>query len=451
VPFGVFLRFALWICLSGTFGQALGASVESIRVWSGPESTRVVLDLSAPAAHRVFTLDGPSRLVIDLPHTALSAPLEFAEPKGFVRNIRTGVRPSGALRVVIDLSEGVRPQSFLLGPTAPYGHRLVVDLYPGNDATGSGAVAARVAAPVATAAAVRAPERGRDLVIAVDAGHGGKDPGATGSGGIREKDVVLSIARRLAAEIDREAGMQAVLIRDGDYYVSHRERMEVAHKARADLFVSVHADAYRSASAAGATVYALSTQRASDEVARRVAERENASDLIGGVSLSDKDDVLARVLLDLSTNAAISASLAVGSEVIDQMRTVTRLRKTQVQQAPFLVLTSPDIPSILIETAYISNPSEEAALNDANYQAALARAVFAGIVAYFRDNAPPGSYIASNPPNVPVLPLRHVISRGETLSGIASRYRISLSTLRRSNSIDGDVIRVGQVLTIPPG
>jgi N-acetylmuramoyl-L-alanine amidase len=227
--------------------------------------------------------------------------------------------------------------------------------------------------------------------------------------------------------------------------------MQRARDQEADLFVSIHADAYHDASARGATVYALSTKRASDEVARRLAERENASDLLGGVSLADKDDVLARVLLDLSQSAAISASMAAGDRVIGRMGDVTRLRKTQVQQGPFLVLTSPDIPSILIETAYISNPKEEQALNSSQYQTDLARAVHAGIVDYFRDNPPPGSYVAMNPPPRPAAPTQHVISSGETLSQIAERYHINLSSLRRTNELRNDRIRIGQVLTIPPG
>jgi N-acetylmuramoyl-L-alanine amidase len=300
--------------------------------------------------------------------------------------------------------------------------------------------------------ALRIPsERGRNLVIAIDAGHGGKDPGASGPRGVREKDVVLAVARRLAAEIDHEPGMEALLIRDGDYYVSHRDRMQRARAREADLFISIHADAYRDASAQGATVYALSTKRASDEVARRLAERENASDLIGGVSLADKDDILARVLLDLSQSASISASMAAGDRVIDRLGQVTRLRKHQVQQGPFVVLTSPDIPSILIETAYISNPKEEQALNDSQYQADLARAVHAGVVDYFRANPPPGSYVAMNPPAEPSVPTRHVIGRGDTLSGIAERYRVKVSTLRQTNALRNDTIRSGQILTIPPG
>lgn len=436
---GGWLKRMPLLALAGLAQPADAARVDAVRVWSGPETTRVVLDLNAPAEHRLFALTNPNRIVVDLPGTSAAARLPMPSARGFVTGVRTGERPGGELRVVLDLSASVKPKSFLLPPEGHYGHRLVIDLQPTADA------------PVVKRAPTPPTARGRDLVIAIDAGHGGKDPGASGPRGVREKDVVLAVARRLAAQIDREPGMQALLIRDGDYYVSHRERMNRARAKQADLFISIHADAFRDSSAHGATVYALSTKRASDEVAKRLAERENASDLIGGVSLADKDDVLARVLLDLSQSAAISASMAAGDRVIDRLGQVTRLRKQQVQQGPFVVLTSPDIPSILIETAYISNPKEEQALNDSQYQADLAHAVHAGIVDYFRDNPPPGSYVAMNPPAVPRMSTRHVISRGETLSEIAERYRVSLSTLRRTNALRGDTIRIGQVLTIPPG
>lgn len=415
--------------------QVAAAEVEGIRMRSGPEATRVVLDLTGPAEHKLFTLSGPDRIVIDLPGTRAASALRMPESKGVVGRVRTGSRGGGELRVVLDLDRRVKPKSFLLPPDGGYGHRLVVDLEP----VGAAGPVRRV--PAATGS-------GRDLVIAIDAGHGGKDPGAPGRRGADEKHVVLAVARLLAEELEREPGLKPVLTRNGDYYVGHQERMEIAHRAQADLFVSIHIDSYKDASARGATVYALSTKRASDEVGRRVAERENAADLIGGVSLADKDDVLARVLLDLSQNASISASIAAGRSVIDALGGVTTLRKTDVQQAPFVVLTSPDIPSILIETAYISNPNEEAALNDARHQRSLARALREGIVEYFRENPLPGTYLADNPPS-PSTPVRHVIRRGETLSEIAERYRVSLATLRRSNGLSGDVIRIGQVLTIP--
>ena len=419
---------------SASFGVQ-SAEVQGLRVWSGPESTRVVVDLSTATAHRVFSLEAPDRVVIDLSDARISLPAGIPVPRGFVAGVRTGARPGGDLRVVLDLTQAVKPDTFLLEPNGTYGHRLVIDLKPLH------------AEPT-----VRRPSQAdgaRDLVIAIDAGHGGDDPGASGPRGIREKNVVLAVARRLAEEVQRQPGMRPLLVRDGDYFISHRQRMELAHRAEADLFVSIHADAFRDQSASGATVYILSQKGATDEAARRLAERENASDLLGGVSLSDKDDLLAGVLLDLSQSAAISASSIAGGYVIKRMGRITRMRKSQVQQAPFLVLKSPDVPSLLIETAYISNPAEEHALSDFSFQADLAAAIHDGIVDYFRANPPPGSYLALHPAPPRQTPLRHVISRGETLSEIAERYHVRLATLKRFNQLTGDVIRIGQILTIP--
>lgn len=433
--FGVTYSLLVASALGSTCAQA--GDVEGLRLWASPESTRVVLDLSSPAEHRVFTLDNPDRIVIDFEDAVARLPAGLPQASGFVRGMRTGVHPGGDLRVVLDVNAAVKPKSFLLEPNESYGHRLVIDLLP-----------------LATQTQIKrvpraAPEGGRGVRIAIDAGHGGDDPGASGPSGVREKDVVLEVARRLADEIHRQRGMEPLLIRDGDYFVSLRERSERARDAQSDLFVSIHADAFRNGAARGATVYVLSQKGASDEAARRLAERENASDLIGGISLADKDQLLARVLLDLSQSAAITASSAAGSRVIEQLGQVTRMRKTQVQHAPFLVLKSPDIPSILIELAYISNPNEERALRDPGRQTEFARAIHAGVNDYFRANAPPDSYLASNPPPIARPPMHHVISRGETLSEIAERYRVSLASLRQSNRIRGDVIRIGQVLTIP--
>lgn len=416
---------------------AAAGDLRGVRLSAGPESTRVVLDLSGPVEHRLFELANPNRIVIDLVGTRSLDGMPVASARGDVAAVRTGKRQGNTLRVVLDLKREVQSKSFMLPPDGRFGHRLVIDL----EGAGQRRAASRTApAPVAAA---------RDLVIAIDAGHGGKDPGATGPRGAKEKDVVLRIAQRLADRVNRQRGMRAVLVRDGDHFVSLGRRVEAARAAQADLFVSIHADAFRDSSARGATVYALSTRRATDEVARRAAERENASDLIGGVSISALDDTLARVLLDLSQSASISASMVAGERVIEEMSQVTRMRKMRVQQGSFLVLTAPDIPSIFIEAAYISNPREEAALTDPSYQNELAAAVFRGIVEYFRTHAPPDTLFAQAPPPVRRDPIRHVIASGETLSEIAERYRISLRTLRQTNELSSDVIRIGQVLTIP--
>ena len=358
---------------------------------------------------------------------------------GLVRRIRTGQREDSTSRVVFDVAGPVRSQSFMLPPDGSAGHRLVVDLSP----------------PRERRAAIRAPgadnPRGRDLVIAIDAGHGGKDPGAIGHGGAVEKEVVMQIARRLAQEIQAQPGFTPVLIRPNDSFISLRERIERARAASADFFVSVHADAFSDSRARGATVYVLSEKGATDEAGRRLAERENGADLIGGVSLADQASDIAPVILDITQTASLSASLAAAEDIISQLGTVTRLRKRDVQQAGFVVLKAPDIPSVLIETAYLSNPTEEAALRSSAHQDKLARALAAGIVNYFFESPPPGTYLAMNPTLQPREPMRHAVARGETLSGIAERYRISINRLMSSNSLKNDRIRIGQVLTIPRG
>ena len=431
-------RSSLLVTLLVLGAAASAATVQNVRTWSGPEGTRVVFELSGPAEHRVFALANPDRVVIDLPNSSAATSLAIAEPKGSVTALRAGPRPGGELRLVLELNQPGKPKTFLLTPNDEYGFRLVVDLPPAQSAP-----VVRRAPPQSST------DRGRDVVVVVDAGHGGEDPGASGRGGAREKDVVLAIAKKLAAEVDGQPGMRAVLVRDGDYFVSHRKRMEIAHEARADFFISIHADAYRDPNAKGATVYMLNEKGASDEAALLLAQRENASDLVGGVSLADKDQMLARVLLDLSQGAALNASMAAGQRLIRRMSAVTAMRRREVQQAPFLVLKSPDIPSLLVETAYISNPREEASLRSAKYQAALAAALRQGIVDYFAANPPEGSYFAMNTVAVSPEVVRHVIARGETLSGIAERYRVSSASIRRTNSLRTDVLRVGQVLTIP--
>jgi len=415
-----------------------GTTVENIRIWAEGGKTRVVLDLSHPVEHTIFTLRGPDRLVVDLKRGRLASALTSGMPDttGSVKGIRTAIKADGQLRVVLDLNENVRSRSFTAGPNNTYGDRLVIDL----QRTGSLQTVKR---------ASESYKLGRDIVIAIDAGHGGHDPGAVGKARTREKDVALSISKRLAAKINAEHGMRAVLIRDGDYYVGHRRRMEIAHKHDADLFVSVHADAVDDRRANGATVYALSLKGASDEEARLLAERENASVQVGGVSLDDKDQVLAEVLLDLSQNAALSASLDVGGKVIGELASVVRVRRKSVQQAGLIVLKSPDMPSILVETAYISNPTEEKRLRDSKHQSKLAGAILGGIRNYFYTNPPPDTQIAMDVRRNPARQVRHVIARGDTLSEIAARYNTSMAAIRAANRLNNDNIRVGQTLSIP--
>ncbi len=430
--------------------QAAAVSIDNVRIAAKDSQTRVALDLSGSVEHKVFSLPPaagkPSRVVIDI-KSARIAPkvLPFPSGRGAVTRIRGANRPDGSVRIVLDLQHAAQSRSFMLAPNADRGDRLVVDLE--RDPAGTSANTSRSSPPAAPTKSE--PVGQRDLVIAVDAGHGGKDPGARGPKGTREKDVVMQIARRLAAEIDAESGMRAFMTRKGDEFVTLRSRMERSRAAAADLFVSIHADAFRDRRVRGTTVYVLSDKGASDEASRRLAERENAADLIGGVSLTDKDPTLASVLLDLSQNASLSSSIDVGDEILDELGAFAKLRKRQVQQAPFLVLKSPDVPSVLIETAFISNPQDESNLNSTGYQKRLATAILAGVRNYFYTNPPPGTRVAQLAKAGAPAPREYVIRRGDTLSEIATRYKVSLRNIRAVNKLRNDRIVVGQVLRIP--
>jgi N-acetylmuramoyl-L-alanine amidase len=376
-------RMAWIMLLSAPFTlQAYAVEVSAIRLWAGPDNTRVVLDLSGSAQHSLQILKNPDRVVLDVAGARLASSARTAPAgTGLVKEVRMGRRPSGELRIVFDMMRPIQAKSFLTAPNNRYGYRLVIDLGQSQG----------VETPVKVE---HARPDARDLVIAVDAGHGGEDPGAIGKNGTREKDVVLAIARELALKINAEPGMKAVLTRNGDYFVPLRDRMRRARAQQADLFVSIHADSIRDRRVDGSSVYILSQRGATDEASRWLAERENASDLIGGVSLDDKDDVLASVLLDLSQSASLSASQVAAERVLRELNRVGEVRKPQVQQARFMVLKSPDIPSMLVETAYISNPQEELRLRSAPHQAKLAAAIHQGVHDYFYANPPPGSRVA---------------------------------------------------------
>src|SRR3984885_10307093 len=382
------LRIALFALAIAWVAPARAVEVRAVRLWASPENTQVVIELSGSAKHTLMQLKNPDRVVLDVAGARLSAGARSPPASGVVKEVRMARRPSGQLRVVLDLTRPMRAKSFLATPNDRYGYRLVVDL---------GGPAAAVAAPVAAAAPIKAEHarpQARDLIIAIDAGHGGEDPGAIGMRGTREKDVTLAIARALQRSVDAEPGMRAVLTRDGDYFVPLRDRMRRARAQQADLFVSIHADSIRDRAVDGSSVYILSQRGATNEAARWLAERENASDLIGGVSLDDKGDVLASVLLDLSQSASLSASQVAAEQVLHQLNLVGEVRKPQVQQARFMVLKSPDIPSMLVETAYISNPQEERRLRGAAQQTKLAAAIHQGLRAYFYADPPSGTRIA---------------------------------------------------------
>lgn len=423
---------ALLAALISVGSWAQNNTLQDVRVWAAPDRTRVVFDLTGPFTHDMFRLENPDRLVVDVPDARRAEALaKDFEGKGFVRQVRSGVRNGDDLRLVLDLAESVNPNLFTLEPNEQYGHRLVLDLENG------------ASNPQRQPEATEPHYGGREFVVAIDAGHGGEDPGAVGPSGTREKDIVLKISRELETLIAAEPGMRPVMIRDGDYYVGLRERMEKARQARADLFISVHADAFRDRRAKGSSVYVLSRSGATSEHARWLAEQENAADLIGGVTLRNKDSDLASFMLDLSQGASIEASLDVGGRVLREIRQINDLHKREVQQAGFLVLKSPDIPSLLVETAFISNPDEERELRNVAHRRGLAEAMLAGI----RD------YVASYRPGDAGDLARarmHEVRPGETLSGIAARYGVSVADIRQANQLSRDIIRVGVELRIPP-
>lgn len=436
----VFL-LCLWSLLLPVVGLA-NTSIHGVRMWNAPDHTRLVFDVSKQVQHRLFSLHGPERLVIDFEKSKLKAKIKTDDFKSrHIASLRYAPQPNGKLRVVLDLKQAVRPRSFMLRPSGQYGHRLVIDLY---DRNGSATVVKKVNKS-------KDVQGARDVVIAVDAGHGGEDPGALGRKlKSKEKVITLAIARKLKKLIDAEPGMRAVLTRTGDYYVGLRKRMKIARRENADFFVSIHADAFHNPKARGASIFVLSTRGASSEAARWLAARENAADLVGGVSLDDKDGVLASVLLDLAQTGTQAASMRAARAVYREMARIGKSHGNGVENAGFMVLKSPDIPSMLVETGFISNPSEERKLASSSYQQKVARAVFRGIKEYFHAEPPLGTRLAMNKQNKDrKQAAKYVIRRGDTLSTIAQRHRVGLAELRTENRISSDRIRVGQVLRIP--
>lgn len=454
------------------------SELRGVRLWRAPDNTRLVFDLSGPVKHNLFTLSAPNRIVLDINGADLKTTLnQLALANTPITAVRSAQRAPGELRLVIDLSQMVNAKSFDLAPNQQYGHRLVLDLFdlpaagpvasaapqPNTQTapqtqskapTGTPAPVMTPSAPQPAAPAKPLPGGQRAIVVAIDAGHGGEDPGALGPKGEHEKNVTLAIAKELQRQINAERGFRAELVRTGDYFIPLRKRTEIARKKGADLFVSIHADAAPNRSAFGASVFALSDRGATSETARWLADSENRSDLIGGVSnvsLDDKDPQLAGVLLDLSMTATMSSSLNVGQKVLGHMSRVTSLHKRRVEQAGFMVLKSPDIPSILVETGFISNNSEVQKLHSTAHQQALAKAITAGVRQFFVQNPPPRSYFASlrDKGQLPSGPREHIVGRGESLSLIAQRYQVSMASVRSANNLKSDTLRAGQVLNIP--
>ena len=380
--------FFFVICLQFAFiGTAFSAnSVNGVRIWDSPDGTRIVLDLKNKATYDAFRLSKPNRLVVDLNQTKFKGKIpNIKRTHSLIKKLRSAKRKNKARRFVIDTKGAVKYRVYTLKPNKKYGHRLVIEL--NGPKTKPKALAKKKHKTIDKKIL-------RDVIIAIDAGHGGEDPGALGYYGTKEKHINLTIAKKLKKVIDRQKGMRAVLIRNGDYYVSLRKRMKIARKFKADMFVSIHADAFRNRKVKGSSVFVLSEKGASDEASKWLADQENSADLIGGVSLDDKDKTLAMVLLDLSQTATIEASTRVADNILSEIRKIAPVHKKTVQHARFVVLKSPDIPSLLVETAFISNPREEKRLKDHRYQNKLAKAILKGVTAYFKVSPPPNSYMA---------------------------------------------------------
>ncbi len=430
-----FVYLFLFICLP-ILASAEISKVKDLRVADRQSNTRVVFDLSSAASHNIFVLKNPDRVVLDIQNCNANGKLSSPKVAGtLLKGMRYAQKSEDQLRVVFDLNSRVTPQSFLLPPSAEKDYRLVIDFASVDHADS--------AKPVIEVKDI--PLSYRDVVIAIDAGHGGKDPGAIGKKGTREKNIVLSISKRLKSLIDKEKGMRAVLIRGHDTFVPLRGRIKKASSNHADVFISIHADAAVNRRARGSSVYVLSEHGATSEAARILAKRENEVDKIGGISLEDKDAVLKSVLVDLSQTATIDASVDLAQDILSELSKIGNVSRRQVEQAGFAVLKSADIPSVLVETAFISNAQEEQRLKSGKHQQALAQAILRGVRHYLSDHAPSDALLANLGRTS-----THTIRRGDTLSGIANRYQVSVIDLRKVNALKSDNIRVGQVLTIPP-
>ncbi|MGD0959819.1 MAG: N-acetylmuramoyl-L-alanine amidase [Methylomonas sp.] len=456
--------------------------------YANQSGNHIVFQLSGAAHQRYFALTNPNRLVVDFYDTGLSHAL--AQPPAghpLFLNLRSGQRNGKDLRLVIDLSSSAGVTGNIV--KTDHGSELRIDMaatetapkkiekvvVPVNVTANMPAVRQKTSLIPTPEPAMAKPAKsqsfkpkGRDIIVAIDAGHGGKDIGAQGSNGTQEKDVVFAIAKRLETLVDHQPGMRAVMIRKGDYFVKLHERVHIAHEAKADLLVSIHADAFNDPSAHGASVYTLSNKGASSASARWLADTENAADNIGGPAMAERNEFLTSVLQDLSQSAAKEASHNVGSTVLKSVRLVGHLHRSAVQKAGFVVLKSSDIPSILVETAFISNPEEENRLNSNAYQEKMARALFGGISAHFRHYAPAGTLLAQQSKSkvrhlamldegpdkaingdAPSGKAQHVVNQGETLSGIAQQYGVSMRALRLANNMNDGNVKVGGVLFIP--
>jgi len=423
-----------------TFSSANFAknTIEGLRIWPSPDTTRLVFDLADTPKYSYFTLNNPQRLVIDIENTPKNFDFsKISNDSSLVKKIRySTAKNSQSVRIVIELNKKLENNIFALPPTAPYGDRLVIDL---NDPS-----------PAPKQFVMNSNSTtNRDIIIVIDAGHGGEDPGSIGRAGSYEKNVTLGIAKRLESLIMQEKGMKPVMTRTGDYYISPNERPQIARKHKADMFVSIHADAFTTPQPSGASVWVLSMKRANTELGRWLERTERHSELLGGAAEIIQDTAneryLAQALLDMSMDHSLTTSYDVSRDMIKHLGKVTKLHKKIPQAASLAVLTSPDIPSILVETGFISNPTEEKNLNWSTYRQRLAQSVFNGLKQHFKGSPPDGSLWAK----LKQQNRTHRVRSGESLSLLAQRYNVQVSTLKKANNLNTDMVRIGQVLTIP--
>ncbi len=422
--------------LSGVTGlshaSASKTQVRDIRLSKNDGYVRLVFDLDSSVQHSIFSLHQPERIVLDLKNSSMpNGMIDMIQANSLIRGIRSGIQNGHDLRVVFDLHDQVSPRSFLLAPSGKAGHRLVLDLHDSEKKSEQ------------TTSKKPPKKELRDVIIAIDAGHGGRDPGALGRNGTKEKTVTLQLAKKLEKLINDQRGMKAVLTRKDDRYLKLRHRIEKAKKNNADMMISIHADSFPDPRARGSSIFALSVNGASSEMAQQLAENENASDVMfGDVSLAVDDPMVNKVLLDLSFTGGIQSSLDIGSEILKQIGTVNRVHKKTVQQAGFAVLKTPNIPSILLETAFISNPREEKNLRSSAHQKKVAKAISRGVNSYFLRKAPPGTWLSEAITDYKVKP-------GDNLGVIANKFNTSVDNLRARNALQTNNLSAGQVLKIP--
>jgi N-acetylmuramoyl-L-alanine amidase len=422
--------FTLFVCIQGHTGN----NVNGIRVWPAPESTRIVFDLSKKPDYKYFSLSSPKRLIIDFYDSkSLISFQNIIKNDLRIKKIRTSKpKNKNSVRIVLELADNYQLTIFSLAPIDQYGNRLVVDLYDKN--------------PVSKAVNNISADSKRNIVVAIVAGHGGDDPGSIGARGSYEKHITLKIANKLATLINNHQGMKAVLIRKGDYYVTHDRKPKLARKNKADLLISIHADAFTSPKPSGASVLVQSSRRANSEFARLIANRQKQSELLGGAGETikkTKDINLAITLADMKKEHTMESSYEFATHVLEQMKKVTNLHKKKPEGLSLAVLKAQDIPSVLIETGFISNPRDEKNLNSSAHQLKLAKAIYTAVNSYFIRNPPKGTLLAAK------RVIEHKITRGESLSFVAHRYKVSVGHLKKTNNLTSNTIRVGQTLKIP--